>query len=124
MGNGETVRRLWELFAETRYRDTLPMLAPDFRAIWPVTREQIVDGESFIRLQEEYPGTFAFTVHDILEEGNTVISIVTVRWNDAQDFTAISRWRFNDASLIAELTEWWPDEAEPPAGREHLTRRY
>ena len=55
----ELAVELWRLFDAGRFRDALPLLAEDFEARWPNTRERIRGPENFIALNENYPGRLA-----------------------------------------------------------------
>ncbi|HQY31168.1 MAG TPA: hypothetical protein PK691_07770 [Thermomicrobiales bacterium] len=122
--NAEAVRELWAHFAAGEYRRALPLLAPSFRARWVVTREILPTPEAFIRVQEEYPGSGRIRLDRLIDDGETIVTIALVDWAGEAHFETVSEWTFTDDGLIAGVTEWWPDESEPPAGREHLTERY
>ena len=121
--NVETVRRLWSLFAQGRFLDARPLLADTFVADWPVTRERMSSPELFLQAQIEYPGTGTIDVINLVDGGEQVFTQCTVNWNNIT-FTALSLFRFDSHGKINAVTEWWPDESDPPAGREHLTERY
>ena len=63
----ELATELWRRFDAGRFRDALPLLSEDFAAHWPNTRERIRSRESFIALNESYPGTWRCVVRRIEE---------------------------------------------------------
>ena len=70
----ELAIELWRLFDASRFRDALPLLAEDFEAHWPNTRERIRGPENFIALNESYPGVWRCTVRRIEECAGGVVT--------------------------------------------------
>ena len=77
--NGEdAVRELWRLFDEGRYDAVRPLLADDFEADWPQTRERIAGPDAFIALNAAYPGRWRCALRHLHGLGDTVISEVEI----------------------------------------------
>ena len=66
-GNESAVKvayELWHCFAERRWDDARKLLADDFEAHWPQSREKIFDPDNFIALNHDYPGVHEITTFD------------------------------------------------------------
>ena len=113
---------LWRCFDERRFRDALPLLSENFEAHWPNTRERIVGRESFIGLNESYPGDSRCTVRRVEECDDAVVTITEIRNGDAVLF-AVSFFEVRDG-LIVRAEEYFADNGPPPYERSQFAERY
>ena len=113
---------LWRCFDERRFRDALPLLSENFEAHWPNTRERIVGRESFIGLNESYPGDSRCTVRRVEECDDAVVTITEITNGDAVLF-AVSFFEVRDG-LIVRAEEYFADNGPPPWERSQFAERY
>ena len=113
---------LWRCFDERRFRDALSLLSENFEAHWPNTRERIVGRESFIGLNESYPGDSRCTVRRVEECDDAVVTITEIRNGDAVLF-AVSFFEVRDG-LIVRAEEYFADNGPPPYERSQFAERY
>jgi SnoaL-like domain len=99
------------------------LLADDVVYELPQTRERIVGKERYLQFNVEYPGDWHLTVRMAVgEERHAATWARFVVGEEEQQ--ALTFFEFDDAGLIAKITDFWPEPYEPPAGREHLVERY
>lgn len=116
------VRNLWRCFDEARFRDALPLLSDDFEAVWPNTRERIRGPETFIALNEAYPGSWRCTVEDIRPVPNGVVAVTRIN-DGALEVLAVSFFTVRD-DKITRADEYFGDVIEPPFDRSPWCERY
>ncbi len=115
---------LWERIEARDWAAAASVLAPDFRADWPATRERILGRENFIRLQREYPEPWGpIRVLRLVEGGHLVAAEVSVP-GAGQEFRCAGIYHCR-RGLIREATEYWITVGgdQPLPGREHLVER-
>ncbi|MER5337528.1 nuclear transport factor 2 family protein [Micromonospora sp. NPDC002717] len=118
-----TVLAYWAAL-EARDWDTFGgLLADDVVYHLPQTRERIVGRESFVRFNREYPDGWHLAVTRAVASGRHAATWITCAYEGAE-LPATSFFDFDDAGLVREVTEFWPEAYEPPPGREHLAERY
>ncbi|MGC5331308.1 nuclear transport factor 2 family protein [Micromonospora sp. DT62] len=99
------------------------LLADDVVYHLPQTRERVVGRESFLRLNQEYPGSWHLTVTRAIVSGRHAAVWITCVLA-GEEVPAVSFLDLDEAGLVREVTEFWPEPYEPPPGREHLVVRY
>ena len=115
-------RDLWRCFDEMRFQDASKVLAADFEAVWPNTRERIRGAENFIALNEAYPGSWRCTVEGVRATPEGVVA--TTRISDGSlELFAISFLEVKDG-LITRAEEYFCDVIEPPFDRSRWAERY
>lgn len=109
--------RDWTTFADT--------LAAEVVYDLPQTRERIRGKDAFLRFNVDYPGDWRVRTERVVADpdaGQVVTWLhVTV---GAEEMHAVSFFTGDGEGRIAEITDFWPEPYEPPAGREHLVERY
>ena len=122
----ELASELWRLFDAGRFRDALPLLAEDFEAHWPNTRERIRGRENFIALNENYPGHSRCTVRRIEECADgvaTVTEISTQVGDDRVTLFAVSFFHARDGRIVG-AEEYFSENGPPPFDRSAWAERY
>lgn len=107
--------RDWDSFAE--------LIAEDVVYELPQTRERISGKEKYMRFNREYPGDWQPTVHRLVAEADGGVSWIRMADNGEVD-DAVTFFEVNEQGLFAHITDFWPEDYEPPKGREHLVERY
>lgn len=109
--------RDWDTFATTLTDDVLYDL--------PQTRERIRGKERYLSFNRDSPGDWRVSVERIVadREGRQV-AVRTLFTVDDRKLHAIHFFTFDAQGLISEITDFWPEQYEPPAGRGHLVERY
>ena len=121
--NGEdAVRALWRLFDEGRFDAVRPLLADDFEADWPQTRERIVGPDDFIALNAAYPGRWRCRLRHLHGLGDTVISEVEIS-DGTTTVHAVSVFTMREGRL-GHVREYFGDAGEPPYDRSRWAERY
>jgi len=123
-GGTSVVRRLWERIEARDWGAARELLADDFAAEWPHSRERFRGGDDFIGMNRAYPEGWAIEVLDVLGDGDRVASQVRVTHPDGT-FYAASFFTVRDGKL-ASLHELWVTEGAeaPPAWRAAFAERY
>ena len=121
----ELAGELWRLFDAGRFRDALPLLAEDFEAHWPNTRERIRGRENFIALNENYPGVSRCTVRRIEECASGVVTVTEISTETGDDrvtLFAVSFFSVRDGR-IAAAEEYFSENGPPPFDRSAWAER-
>ncbi|MFE7750992.1 nuclear transport factor 2 family protein [Streptomyces sp. NPDC057428] len=109
--------RDWEAFAATLSADVVYDL--------PQTRERVLGKERYVRFNQEYPGDWSVRIERIVADGDGRQAAARTRFTVAgEEMPAVHFFSFDAAGRITEVTDFWPEPYEPPAGREHLVERY
>lgn len=109
--------RDWDTFAAT--------LADEVVYDLPQTRERIRGKERYLLFNREYPGDWRVRVERIVADRDGRQAAVRTLFTDGgQESYAVHFFTFDAQGLISEITDFWPELYEPPAGREHLVERY
>ena len=122
----ELAAELWRLFDAGRFRDALPLLAEDFEAHWPSTRERIRGRENFIALNESYPGVSRCTVRRNEECAGGVVTVTDISTQVGDDrvtFFAVSFFHVRDGLIVA-AEEYFSENGPPPFERSTWAERY
>jgi len=115
------VREFWRLMATNDFHSVGAVLAPEFVLEWPQSKERIRGGESFARMNGEYPanGPWRFSVNRIVSGKTEVVTDVSVT-DGVQSARAVSFFTV-EQGLITRLVEFWPEPYPAPTNRAHLT---
>ncbi|WP_406451755.1 nuclear transport factor 2 family protein [Streptomyces sp. NBC_00876] len=109
--------RDWDTFAAT--------LADEVLYDLPQTRERIRGKERYLAFNREYPGDWQVRVERIVADREGLQAAARTLFTvDAQELHAIHFFTFDAQGRISQITDFWPEPYEPPAGREHLVERY
>ncbi len=119
----EVVRQLWSLFQARAWTEAEKLLARDFKAWWPHTRELIPTREAFIELNRIYPEPWTIHLRRVHDAGDTVVAEVRVEHPGGNSYCA--SFARVDKGRILELVEYWADDAVPaPTWRMHLCQSF
>src|ERR1043165_3391106 len=116
--NKQIVERFWAAMQSNDFKAAGEFLHNDYVLEWPQSGERIRGRDNFVAINANYPahGSWEFTIHGMLAEGDKVVSDVRVT-----DGTIVGRVitfsTVRDGKIIHQ-TEFWPDPFEPPAWRE------
>ena len=116
--NKQIVERFWAAMQSNDFKAAGEFLHNDYVLEWPQSGERIRGRDNFVAINTNYPahGSWEFTIHWMLAEGDKVVSDVRVT-----DGTIVGRVitfsTVRDGKIIHQ-TEFWPDPFEPPAWRE------
>ena len=121
-GNRELVGR-FVTSLEARDWDTWAgLLHPDVVYEIPQTRERIRGRDRYLQFNQEYPGDWHLRPKVIIADDRN--GVVWFDWlldggrDDGMAFFEIAD------GLIVRITDFWPEQYEPPTGREHLAERW
>ena len=101
----EVVRQLWERIDARDWDGLAALLAEDVRLEYPHTGERFSGRSNVVAINAEYPEGWAIYVLQILADGDTVVSEVSVPM-DGVESRAVTIWTVRDG-LVAEATEYW-----------------
>ncbi|MFF4248171.1 nuclear transport factor 2 family protein [Streptomyces sp. NPDC001822] len=109
--------RDWEAFAATLSDDVVYDL--------PQTRERVLGRDRYVRFNREYPGDWRVRIERIVADGEGRQAAARTCFAVAgEEISAVHFFAFDAVGRINEVTDFWPEPYEPPAGREHLVERY
>ncbi len=114
------VREFWRLMATNEFQSVRQVLSSDFVAEWPQSIERIRGGETFARVNAEYPtkGRWSFRVNRLVSSEQQVVTQVSVT-DGEQNAEPISFFTVVNGK-ITRLVEFWPEPFPPAANRRHL----
>lgn len=123
----------WKAIAERRWDDAKKLLAPEFEALWPQSRERIVGPDNFIAINREYPGTheirfvdhqYGFDRWERVHHVTTQVRIVSSMPDGKRiELYAISLFRIGD-DRIRSAVEYWAESYPAPEWRSRYVERY
>ncbi len=107
--------RDWDAFGD--------LLAETVLYEMPQSRERVRGKQRYLRFNQEYPGDWHLEIRRIVADGRQAAAWIDSRIGaDHQD--ACIWFDLDDDGLIAKVTDYWPEDYEPPPGREHLVERW
>lgn len=124
---------LWNLLSQRQWDEAKELLAKDFEAWWPQSREKM-NRDNFIEVNRTYPGTHKIEVLDVRDSydrsdhTNKITTVVHIKsqmpdGNDVELY-ATSFFDVNSDNLITEVIEYWADVYDAPEWRKHLVERF
>ncbi len=113
---------LWRLFDERNFEDARPLLADDFVADWPQTRERIAGPDNFLQLNRAYPGQWRCHLRDLVLAGDRAATEVEIT-DGKRVVHAVSFFTLREGK-IARAREFFADPGEPPFDRSQWAERY
>lgn len=120
-----TVERYWSAAGHRDWDAFAATLADEVVYDLPQTRERVRGKERYLTFNQEYPGDWRVRVERIVADPDgrqaAARTLFTV---GERDMPAVHFFTFDAQGLICEITDFWPEPYEPPAGREHLVERY
>jgi ketosteroid isomerase-like protein len=113
----KVVEGFWAAMQTNDFKAAGEFLHDDYVLEWPQSGERIRGRANFVAVNEHYPahGRWEFTIHQILVEGNEVVSDVSV--TDGVYKARAITFSTIRAGKILQQTEFWPDPFEPAAWR-------
>ncbi|MGH3863984.1 nuclear transport factor 2 family protein [Actinokineospora sp.] len=115
------VRQYFERMGEREWAGFGDLLAVDVRYELPQTNELITGRERLVQFNQEYPGDWSFEVTRLIADGTTAAGSMNFKVG-TEEMVALVYFEVADG-LITRITDFWPEQYEPPAGREHLVER-
>jgi ketosteroid isomerase-like protein len=114
------VREFWRLMATNDFHSVKAVLAQEFVAEWPQSKERIRGGENFARMNAEYPasGRWQFTINRLVASGGSVVTQVSV--SDGTQFADPISFFTVAAGKVTHLMEYWPEPFVAAENRRHL----
>lgn len=130
----ETCCSLWYYLGAREWEKARALLADEFEATWPQSKERIVGADNFIEVNRRYPGEHKIKVLNIMSEYDqwelefavtTQVYIESIIPNSKEmKLFAVSFFELNCGGLIKSATEFWADTYDPPEWRQNLVQRY
>jgi len=119
----DIVRSFWERLEARDWDDARALLADDLVVTWPATLERFEGADTFIALQQAYPGDWHITVQAVHADAREVLAWVEVRIGDTLSLCA--QRAVVTEKLIRSSIELWIDEGEitPPPWRAEVMAR-
>ena len=117
----EVASTFWRLMGTNDFASVSAVLAEDFVLEWPQTNERIRGADRFARMNQEFPahGPWRFTINRIVGGESEAVTDVTVT-DGARTDRAITFFTVRGGK-ITRLLEFWPERADAPANRAHLS---
>lgn len=117
MTSKEIVLKFWELMQSNNFYQATEVFSDDFQCFWPQSSELIIGSKNFTKINTEYPvkGKWDFKLNNILEDGNQVVTDVSVS-DESIQARVISFFTIKN-NRIQKIVEFWPDDFEAPEWR-------
>lgn len=89
----------------------------------PQSRERIRGRDRYEQFNREYPGNWSLEPKVVIADSSH--GVVWFDWymDSVRQSDAMAFFEF-DGDLISKITDFWPEDFDPPPGREHLTERW
>jgi len=119
----QVLEQFWMTMQTNDFRRVGELLHDDYILEWPQSGERIRGRANFIAVNENYPahGRWEFTVHQIVAEGDRVVSDVDV--TDGAVRGRVITFSTVREGRILHQTEFWPDPYEAPEWRAQWVER-
>ena len=113
----DIVRAFWERMEARDWEGTRLLLADDLVVVWPATTELFEGADTFIAMNQAYPGDWHIDVQEVQANGRHVLAWVEVVVGDQRSWCA-QRATVTER-LIRSSIDLWVDEGsvEPPPWR-------
>ena len=117
MNNKHIVENFWQTMATNDFHAAATLLHDDYILEWPQSGERIRGRDHFAAINTNYPaeGEWRFTVHQIVAEGDIVVSDVTAT-DGKMIGRAITFSTIRDEKIWKQV-EFWPAPFEASAWR-------
>ncbi len=122
----------WQHIAQKRWNDAKSLLADDFEALWPQSREKM-NRDDFIAVNQNYPGTHQIQIlsahyeYDHWSHHSNIATQVHVKSQmpDGKllEFYATSFFEVVNERIIS-LVEYWAETYPAPEGRKQWVEQY
>lgn len=116
-----TIQSHWDLSNDRDWEAFAKLLHPALRYECPQTREYIEGAVGYLEMFKTWPGEWRAGVEKLIcseKEGLSVIKFLVGK----DVMTGLTVFEFTDG-LIAKVTDYWPEEYEPPSrATPHLKR--
>ena len=119
----DVVRALWERMEARDWVGARALLADDVAVVWPATRERFAGADTFIEVNQRYPGDWHIEVRKVMADRDEVFAWVEVRLGDQLSLCA-QRAVVEDRKIRSSVDLWVDEggETPPPWRVELLTR--
>ena len=117
MNNKQIVENFWLTMATNDFYAAAGLLHDDYVLEWPQSGERIRGRDNFAAINTNYPaeGKWRFTINQIVEEGDMVVTDVTAT-DGKMIGRAITFSTIRDGKIWKQI-EFWPDPFEAPIWR-------
>lgn len=130
--NVQSVHLFWQYISEKSWNKARQLLADDFEATWPQSREKM-SAEGFIEVNKNYPGTHKIQVENSNNEYDkwdhrshvTTQTHVESQMPDGKklEFYALSFFEVEDTKIVS-LVEYWAETYPAPEWRNQWVKKY
>jgi hypothetical protein len=118
----QTIQSHWDLSNARDWDAFQHLLHPSLQYDCPQTREYIEGAFGYLEMFRTWPGDWKAQIQKLIcneQEGLSVINFEV----GTEVMRGLSIFEFKDG-LIAKVTDYWPEEYDPPArATQHLKRR-
>ncbi len=124
---GETpkdiVQSFWNILQTNDFARASLLLDEAYTLHFPQSGETFSGRADFIRFNSSYPasGRWQFEVHQLVAEGRTVVSDVSV--TDGAVTARVVSFSTVEAGLIRQQVEFWPEPFDVPEWRQSWSKR-
>lgn len=108
-------RRDWDAWRE--------LMAEDVVYEIPQSRERIRGRDRYEQFNRQYPGNWNLEPKMIVADGSGGVAWFDWLMDSEREGDGMAFFEFEGGSIV-KVTDFWPEEFEPPPGREHLTERW
>jgi ketosteroid isomerase-like protein len=113
----ELIEQFWQTMESNDFYAVAQLLHDDFVLEWVQSGERIRGRENFAKLNTAYPtqGTWHFTIHSIVADGDEVVTDVSVTDGTLHD-RVITFSTIRDGKIWKQV-EFWPEPFSAPEWR-------
>jgi ketosteroid isomerase-like protein len=120
----QVVAQFWAAMQANDFGAAGDILHDDYVLEWPQSGERLLGRANFVAVNRNYPasGPWRFTVHQLIAEGDEVVSDVSVT-DGVVKARAITFSTVRDGRIVQQ-TEFWPEPFEAAAWRARWVERF
>lgn len=122
-GSKQVVENYWAAMQTNDFKRAADLLHDDYLLEWPQSAERIRGRANFVAVNENYPahGRWEFTVHQVIAEGDRVVSDVDVT-DGVVKGRVITFSTVREGRIVYQV-EFWPEAYEAPDWRAQWVER-
>jgi ketosteroid isomerase-like protein len=123
MNSKQVVEQFWTTMGTNDFYAAASLLHDEYLLEWPQSGERIHRRENFAAVNTAYPaeGLWRFTINQMIVEGDTVVTDVSVTDGKRQD-RAITFSTVRDGKIWRQV-EFWPEPFEAPEWRKQWVEK-
>ncbi|MEJ6000822.1 nuclear transport factor 2 family protein [Paucibacter soli] len=115
--------RFWETANATDWTSFAALLSPDMVYEVPQTRERVRGRDDMVEFFRTWPGEWRVELLQLIADDKSAVTVFDFVSPGAPSMRGMTFFAVAEG-LITRLTDYWPEDYEPPARASAVVRRY